>query len=199
MNELKPCPFCGTVPEYDEDETIGSAVTCKICKTDGPWAPGQESHVSIKRWNERSTHDTVQQDELDDVIHDLFFRVLGGSGWIENEQWFRLCKELEEGMRSDIRNLGLVIPAESPKQTGAVGVERVDDDTVLVNGERFHATEKHGLVVTPEQAVKEYEPHARLMAEYHYGAEHALLNRLIRMLAHLTTTQSSKENNLEKQ
>ncbi len=55
MIELYPCPFCGTIPSYDEDETIGSAVTCKVCKTDGPWAPAQESHISIKRWNERAT------------------------------------------------------------------------------------------------------------------------------------------------
>jgi Lar family restriction alleviation protein len=53
MIYFAPCPFCGTIPVYDEDEQVGSAVTCKVCKTDGPWANGQESHISIERWNTR--------------------------------------------------------------------------------------------------------------------------------------------------
>jgi len=53
MIYIAPCPFCGTTPVYDEDEQVGSAVTCKVCKTDGPWAKDQESHISIKRWNSR--------------------------------------------------------------------------------------------------------------------------------------------------
>jgi len=53
MIYIAPCPFCGTTPVYDEDEQVGSAVTCKVCKADGPWAKGQESHISIERWNSR--------------------------------------------------------------------------------------------------------------------------------------------------
>jgi len=53
MIYFAPCPFCGTTPVYDEDEQVGSAVTCKVCKTDGPWAKGQESHISIERWTTR--------------------------------------------------------------------------------------------------------------------------------------------------
>ena len=45
---------------YDEDEQIGSAVTCKVCKTDGPWAKGQESHISIERWNTRKGNEVTK-------------------------------------------------------------------------------------------------------------------------------------------
>jgi hypothetical protein len=52
--ELLPCPFCGHIPEYDEEDTIGSSVTCHRCGTDGPWKKGQESHKSIAAWNTRA-------------------------------------------------------------------------------------------------------------------------------------------------
>ncbi len=62
-------------------------------------------------------------------------------------------------------------------------IEKVDSDTIIINGERFKTTDLVGWCGTPAEAIKEYESHAQLMDACHYRASHTLLNRLIRILA----------------
>ncbi len=56
LNELKPCPFCGSEAELYEDYTGFWVVQCKKCGM-GTLCRKQQRSV-IKEWNRRIEHDS---------------------------------------------------------------------------------------------------------------------------------------------
>ena len=54
MNEeLKPCPFCGSAPEFLMI-SVRSGVRCGTCNARGPFDEGDDEDDVIDAWNLRS-------------------------------------------------------------------------------------------------------------------------------------------------
>jgi Lar family restriction alleviation protein len=51
-NRVKPCPFCGNVPEADPHGAgYGFGISCATCEYQGPW--GDTPELAIYAWNTR--------------------------------------------------------------------------------------------------------------------------------------------------
>lgn len=58
MTKLKPCPFCGGVPLYDEFKDI----YCETCSLSMMFWDGEESPEDhVKRWNRRATQEAEEE------------------------------------------------------------------------------------------------------------------------------------------
>lgn len=57
MEESKPCPFCGMLPEYRKDFPTGKlhTISCENeeCKIH-PYALGKSKNEAIEKWNHRA-------------------------------------------------------------------------------------------------------------------------------------------------
>lgn len=69
VNEIKPCPFCGSKDVFTGHRS-SFYVHCDECQVDGPWNDRNEQEA-IEAWNRRTPSASI---DLDDTIQTVIIR-----------------------------------------------------------------------------------------------------------------------------